>query len=81
MDTQLQRVSEKRQDRLEMEKEATYAMKKRLKQSNVGTKKTAFIKREVEQMWTELEEVYHNTKVTELENDLKSKKQVLYNLF
>jgi hypothetical protein len=81
MDTQLQRVSEKRQDRLEMEKEATHAMKKRLKQSNVGTKKTAFIKREVEQMWTELEEVYHNTKVTELENDLKSKKQVLYNLF
>jgi hypothetical protein len=54
-----------------MEKEATHAMKKRLKQSNVGTKKTAFIKREVEQMWTELEEVYHNTKVTQLENDLK----------
>ena len=64
-----------------MEKEATHAMKKRLKQSNVGNRKAAFIKREIEQMWTELEEVYHNTKVTELENELKSKKNVLYNLY
>jgi len=45
-----------------MEKEANHAMKKRLKVANVGTKKAAFIKKEVELMWTELEEAYHNTK-------------------
>jgi hypothetical protein len=45
-----------------MEREATVAMKKRLKQSNVGTKKANFIKKEIDQMWKELEEAYYNTK-------------------
>jgi len=68
MEGQLDRVKSKREARLAAEREASKVVGARLKHIKVGAKKMNILKREVEMMWSDLENTYNLTKVTALEN-------------
>ena len=75
MEGQLQRVEKKRQERVSVEKEAKDALNARLKEVAVGANKKQLLNAEIQEMWRELEGHYHNTTITEMENELKARIQ------
>ena len=81
METQLERVKNKRKERLEAEREAARLEGGKNKEIRQGAKKKDQLRREIEQMWIDLESTFNNNAVTKMENDLKAEKLKLMTLF
>ena len=64
-----------------MEQEATRHMGGQAKEIVKGERKKERLKREIEQMWSELEGTFNNIQITEMENDLKAQKVKLLEIY
>ena len=72
MEVQLDRVKEKRKDRMDAEAEAKFLMGDKAKELQAGERKKDRLKREIQLMWSEIEGTFNNNAVVELENDIKA---------
>ena len=81
METQLERVKNKRKERIEAEREAARLEGSKNREIRQGAKKKDQLRREIEQMWIDLESTFNNNAVTKMENDLKAEKLKLMSLF
>lgn len=62
----------KRRERLALESEEKLARGEKTKEIMAGERKKDRLKREIQEMWSELEGTFNNNAVTELENELKA---------
>ncbi len=81
MEVQLKRVKDKRKDRIETERQNNRLYGGKAREIRQGERKKDQLKREIEEMWSELENTYSNNAVTKLENDLKAEKGNLLELY
>ena len=81
MESQLDRVKTKRQERIDAENEAKRLEGGHNQELRKGAMKKDRLKKEIDQMWIDLESTFNNNAVTKLENDLKAEKIKLMGLF
>ena len=74
MEVQLQRVQERRRERLRADAEANLDMKIK---NQKGQRKFKALKKEVEYMQTQLDNAFDIDRITRLEDNVKEKKQLL----
>ena len=77
MEAQLKRVAEKREARIANER----AMGRISTGQSKTARKMAFYKKQIADMWKELEGTFNNNAIVHLENDLVAKKQNLLELY
>lgn len=61
-------------ERLDTERQTNRLYGGKAREIRQGEKKKENLKRQIEQMWQELENTFQNNSVTKLENDLKAEK-------
>ena len=72
MEVQLDRVKQKRRERLQLEQEATRHMGGQAREIIAGERKKDRLKKEIDYMWSELEGTFNLNQITEMENELKA---------
>ena len=77
----MDRVKTKRRERLNAEHEASILMGANAKEFRRGERKKERLKREIDEMWIELENTFNINQITSMENNLKAEKLRLLELY